>query len=258
MDYPSVHHLGISTPKKDGSTYSSQIYYEKRKNLFKIDLENVFCFYKNGNIYIKNKQFMLYMIDIGTSIVDTVKQNCDKWFNNNMNIDLVEDYYDSPLTYDKKYGQVIRIKTQKSLESFESGRFNIIIHIQGIRFSKQKFNIEFSIHLFEPCNTEIRDNMFHESNDDYISSEEDDDIAEPIPEDINNIRNKHIQTLNDIITQYNNQINEIKKTQENLEHRLININSEISNIIKIKEQLNDIMTISELEYITNLIQNLQV
>ena len=183
MEYPSVQNMILQKPKKNGSTYFANIFVDKRKNPFILELENVLCFHRNGNMYIKSKSLMMYMIDIASYITENVKNNCSEWFHNNMNVDLIDDYYDNVIKFDKEHGNVVRIKCINSLDIFNTDKYNVHIKFHGLRFSKQKFYIEFEVMKFEKYEVCEDVNIFIETSDDYLSSDEDnEDIPEPIPE----------------------------------------------------------------------------
>ena len=201
---------------------------------------------------------MLYLIDISSKITDTVKQNCEKWFNNNMKTELIDEYYDSPIKFDKTHGNVVKVTSYNS--SIESGKYNVILELKRIRFLKQKLHVEMSIELLEPYESDSdEDELFQENSDQYMTSDDEDcDFPEPIPEDIIQIRTRYIHSLelmkHQFLEDVEKQTYKIKTIQENIQEQ----QSEISDIEKMKMELNDITTIQELENMAERIQRMQV
>lgn len=238
----------ISKPKKIDNTYICPIYYQTKKNKLLITFNNIILLstkpLQQRNeffIYIKNKSYNNFIYDLNTLIIDIVKNKSVLWFNNNMNIDLVDDYYTNTLIYDKKYGDVIRLKcigNEQDINDYIMKKNNITIHINQIRFYKQKFILECEILKCETINYNINDTLINE--DDILLIE--DDIPLPNEDDIYKIKNEYLETINIFLNKIKisfslleSKINNIEK----LKFKLINT-LDIDNIIKICNDLEKI------------------
>lgn len=210
MRFPSVSDINISKPRKDGSTYFAQFTVAK-KNPVIIQLDAVSCITNKNTLYVKNKELMNYMVDLNEYIIDTVKQKCSSWFNSNMNTDLIDEYYVNPLRYDKVNGYLVKLGD--SLDK-EDGKYNLVLEVKGLRFLKQKFNLEWSVTEV----THAQDIEF--AMDDEVSEpdEEEEDIPEPIPDDVNDMKDKYITLVSDLHSKYKKQADDIQSIVEKLEN----------------------------------------
>lgn len=232
MQAQSVQDVTISKPKKDGSTYFAPIHIRK-KQAFTIDITDAQCFTTSSSniVYVKNKHFLHYLVDLNDHIVDIVKSNCASWFNSNMDTELIEEYYINPVKYDKRYGDIIKIELCKGLDTsvLEAGsakKFDIVIEVKGLRFLKQKFSLEWNIIQLDAA----EDIQFCMSDNDLSSEEE--DLPEPIPEDITEAKDNVIQRINALENKFEKQIEEITNAMERIK--------------TLKEALFDISTLNQL------------
>lgn len=259
MEYPSVDNIIVMSPKKDSSTYFSQIYFQKKRKELQLQLDNVICFYKNGYIYIKNKSFMMYMTDLNSYITNVVKEHCENWFNNNIDKELVDEYYDSPIKFTKEHGNVVKIHTtDNNIEQFDIGKYNVHITIKGLRFLKQKFYIESSIVLFELDDSILKNavnDYFHEDSDSYESSDE--DIPEPIPDDIENIREKYRVLIDTLIEHHTEEMSKYQQKLDKIIELRNNSETTLNKLLELHNKIENIVCVSDIEYMAESIQNLQ-
>lgn len=230
MQLPSVKDVMIVKPKKDGSTYYSAIYHEKKKNPLALDLQDIMCVrYKPGTVFLKNKHLMNYVSDLGDHIVNIVKSNCTEWFNSNMNIDLIDEYFVNPMRYDKEHGYVLKIDTENEFQSGE--KYNLQIEVKGLRFLKQKFNIEWVITSIDKS-TDIEFVM-----DDDISDISEEELAEPIPDDLENLKVSYGNDIDILIERFAEEVDGLVQKIEILKGLRQNLETKIPNFDEIAAKL---------------------
>lgn len=169
----------LSKPKKsEASTYVCNVYNQEKKNPAIIDISTTYLLSKNDKNYLtlKTTDASSYnlLFDIANHIIEIVKSNFVSWFNTQMPEDLVDEYFCSPLTYDKKYGDIIKLKIVNGMEHISElkKRCTIRLIMNQVRIYKQKFIIEWSI-----------DKVDYESSSDTESvNSDDEDITIPIEE----------------------------------------------------------------------------
>jgi hypothetical protein len=234
----SIDNIIIRKPKKaDNNTYVCQIL-DSNKESFRLKLDNMVVIQiKKYNdqffLYMKNKSVYNKFYDINTRIIDVVKEHCGEWFNNNMNIDYIDDYYTNTLIYDKKYGDLIKILITDKTNIIENVKSNMVIKLQQLRFFKQKFILECSIESFEVMESNIIDN---DDNDEFF---EEDEVPLPSFEEINIIKNDSINKLNYKISNIKSLIENNNKDLNKLENYLNELNNSINleSILKVCDNL---------------------
>lgn len=228
----------IRKPKKaDNNTYICQILDHNNKTL-KLKLNNMIVVeVKKYNdqfiIYMKNKSVYNIFYDLNTRILDVVKEHCGDWFNNNMNIDYIEDYYTYTLVYDKKHGDLIKLVINDASDIILNVKSDITIKISQLRFFKQKFLLECDIESFKTIDSDIKD----AENDEFF---EEDEVPLPSFEEINNIKNDFINKLNSKISNIKSLVETYNKNINELENHLNNLNNSISleSILKVCDNLD--------------------
>ncbi len=144
----------ILKPRKIDNTYVCPIYYSVKKEHFQMKFTNVIVTsvkpLKHRNEFIldfKNKNYYNFLFDLNAFIVNIVKEKSTIWFNNNMNVDLIDDYYTNPLLYDKNNGDIIRLKCigEENIQENIGKKIDITIQFNQLKFYKQKFLLECEI-----------------------------------------------------------------------------------------------------------------
>jgi hypothetical protein len=219
--------------KSDNNTFICPIWKDKKNILLTIDLNNSVIIMKkciNGQnyIYIKNKKINNLFYDLNDKIVEIVKANCNTWFNNNMNVDLIDDYYINTLVYDKKYGDLIKLKCINDDIVKENVKCNITISLQHLRFYKQKFVLECNIDTFEL----IDEYLLEDDNNSLDEFFEEDELPQPTYEELENIKLEHTKKAT-------NTLIKLKEEVSILEDLLIKLNESktIESILKICDKL---------------------
>ena len=201
-------------PKKDGSTYFAQLLHKKKEIRFTLDNALVFPQASLSSVLIKHKQLCMYMADLSDHIIHVVKEHCEAWFNNNMDIELIEDYYVNPVKFHKVHGNVIKVKLTndksqaREFPDKDSIKANVVIVLKGLRFLKQKFSLEWEVREWSPSITNDIEFDLLESDD--LSTSEDEDLPEPIPDDVDAIKNNLIARLASVHGKLAQAANEVK------------------------------------------------
>jgi len=185
----------ISKPKKsDGGTYTCQM----KDTMLKLPGSVVVGLKQltpdEFVLYIKNKKMYNDIYDINQNIIDTVKNNCTTWFNSNMNTDLIEDYFSNTLIYDKKHGDVIKLKfvDSASEDVVLDQKADIVIECKQLRFYKQKFVLECELKSFETHDFAI------DSDDGIDITDEEEDIPCPNEEELTAIKKDYLKKIDEM------------------------------------------------------------
>lgn len=238
----------VSKPKKQDNNYICPIYFaceeSKKKKLEHSFTNSILIDIKrtktNENfIYIKSKHNNNYMFDLNEIIIDIVKDKSQQWFNNNMNVDLIDDYYTNTIVYNKQYGDIIKLKIIDDnfdiLKEHLLKKIDIGIVFEHIKFYKQKFVVECTINNINF--DDISDTIENES----IHSEQDIDIPSPSNEDILNIKSEYLLKLDNFINTQQEQLNIIQdKISEYQEYKELLNNSELNTIISICDKIENL------------------
>ena len=152
----------ISKPKKQDATYICPLSYNTKQEALEIKIDKALVVSvkplqtRNENMLtIKvNNKLVKTFADLNYHVLETVKNKSQLWFKNNLNIELVEDYFSNLVHFDKKYGDVLKLKiigNDEQFKSFLGQNVSINIIAEHVRFYKQKFVIEFTIHDITVC-----------------------------------------------------------------------------------------------------------
>ena len=220
----------VSKPRKSNGSYVCTISYKSKGDKLTLSLPNAFIIKTKPLqqrdeilLYFKSKNSINFICDLNAFIIETVKDNSRTWFNNEMNIELIDDYFTNTLFYDKKYGDIIRLKCigdETKIEDYVGKRVNILIAFNQLRFYKQKFSIE--------CTVEsISDSCIFDDE-----SDKEDDIPYPTGEDLDEIVGKSLE----LAEKYINLLHEEKQEMED----------KISMIDEKKRALNSTFDVNEI------------
>jgi hypothetical protein len=240
----------ISKPKKSNGSYTSQISYNSKGEKLTVVMPNASLIKtkplqqrNESMIYFKCKEAIDVICDINAYVIDNVKENSKTWFNTDMNIELIDDYFTNTLIYDKKYGDIIRLKIigdEKLVDEFIGKTVDIEITFTQLRFYKQKFVIECVINnIKETCF------LLEESQDDleYLEDLKDqEDIPAPTFEDINNIINETLDLIEQSLKTLNNDKKSIQEKINIFEDKktILRRTTDIHEIIKICHDLESL------------------
>jgi len=105
---------------------------------------------------------------------------------------VVEEYFESNLCIDKKYGKIFKIRIDKTNYDFQNSIVNIMLNPHHLKFNKKSFNIEWSVE-----DVEYKKNCIKQSDEISLLSNdsEDDLLLGPDNEDILEIKNNLIGKL---------------------------------------------------------------
>ncbi len=250
----------ITTPKKrENGSFSGNIYLQEKNNRFilllpkSLVISNKYIDESSSYIYIKNVKFNNIMYDINDSIIEIVKSKCNEWFKNSLNPSLIEEYYTNTIVYDRKHGDLLRLKCIDYDKHIENDKYqSLTITLLNIRFYKQKFVIEWKVQLVD--------------DNDILSEAEtlslvDEDLALPDFEDMNNIKNDYIEKINKKIEEINLNKNNILEEINILESNIKKLNKEIEILdeyeINIKNKNEELKLINNEKEFLLLCENLE-
>ena len=145
----------ISKPRKSNGSYICPVAYNTKADKLMYGFKNatlVKCKPLQQRdetmVFLKCKHAIDFICDLNALVIETIKDKSRIWFNNEMNIELIDDYFTNTLVYDKKYGDMIRLKcigAESMIESYLGKKVDVEITFEHIRFFKQKFVIECTI-----------------------------------------------------------------------------------------------------------------
>jgi hypothetical protein len=238
-------------PKKDGTTYFAQLMTNKKKEIkYKLETAVILPSSAGTTLVIKHKPMCLYMADLNEHIINLVKDNCLAWFNNNMAIDLIEDYFVTPLKFHKQHGNVIKLKMQGAgLDNYDPDKkYNMMLVLKGLRFLKQKFSLEWEIREHERCMP--NDLEFDLLDSDSIASEDDEELPEPIPDDVDAIKQDIVTHLSMLQTKVQDKIHGLGQVLEEVTQLLEE--SKNAESLETFTKIQDILETNENFYINNI------
>lgn len=246
MQFPSVCDILISKPKKLMNTFLASMHHRNKKMPLRFVVDGAMCIPISSDVVlIKNRNFMDFVADLNEHIVNCVKSNCVEWFNNNMNLELVEEYYVNPLKYDKIHGSVVKLKHDEG--KFEKGKKNIIIDVVGLRFLKQKFSIEWTISSIDDVSDKVE---FQTDDTDSIFSSDLDDIPEPDPEELLEMKGKYNVILTNIGISIDDEYAKHKEVMKQLDAKR-------KTLVGIKDKIGEVENVNDFYEISEAIENLQ-
>jgi hypothetical protein len=246
-----VKDLIIAKPRKCESTYTCQIYDSEKPNKFVQDFRSAVVLstkpLQNRNeflLYLKCKKANDFICDLNAQILQVVKENSPVWFNNNMNTDLVDDYYTNTLIYDKKHGDIIKLKIvgdETAVAKFIMKKSDIAISFDNLRFYKQKFVLECSIDSIEFDSALFVNDALDESEDE--KEEEEEEEPGPNGDDISEIKKESLGKAERCIEHLKSKIEEILDLQSQMKKL-----THFGSIVKICQELDSCVGEFDLTY----------
>ena len=238
-------------PKKDGTTYFAQLMTTKKKEI-KYKLENAICLPSSNasnTIILKHKPMCVYMADLSDHIIGLVKDNCAAWFNNNMDIDLIEDYYVTPLKFHKQHGNIIKLKVQGSnmVNNDQEMKYNMTLVLKGLRFLKQKFSLEWEV---RECERSLPNDLEFDLLDSESITSEEEELPEPIPDDIDVMKQDIISRFTTVQGKVQSKMNDLGKILDDISNYLEE--TRCAESLATFTKMQDILETNENFYINNI------
>lgn len=232
--------LLIGKPRKhDKSTYSSNIYWESKNKFLTFDLKNVrLCSLKRSDddvyLFIKSKQHNNVFADLNATVIDIVKANCAKWFSQALSPDLIEDYYSNTLVYDKKLGNLIRIKCMSvNVDDITDTPLScdIKVTLKTLRFFKQKFVLEWDLdelEMLEGPSKGLQGTLvgIDDSDGEEDDGDEEEEIPMPDDEDIGDIRRHMVERCVGRLEEVTELLERLNKEHKDLTEAMNRVKSE--------------------------------
>ena len=235
-----MYHVVISKPKKSDNSYLCSLYYKTKSQKPSINIPSAILVgtkplpqRNEFFLYIKSKTCNDFFYDLNNHIIDVVKEKCAAWFNNNINPDLIEDLYTNTLIYDRKYGDVIKLKCVGNQEHFLNSlvdqKVDVTVVLNHLRFYKQKFVMECDITSCEPKGCTI---VGEEDDHNMHTSIFEDELPSPTYEDIARIKQEYAGNIDVCLMKLQSDVRSIQQKitcVETLRNELLNT----SNVEKI-------------------------
>lgn len=253
----------ITTPKKrENGSFLGNIYLEEKNNRFilllpkSLVISNKYIDESSSYIYIKNTKFNNTMYDINNTIINIVKSKCNEWFKNSLNPSLIEEYYTNTIIYDRKHGDLLRLKCIDYDNNIENEKYqSLTITLLNIRFYKQKFVIEWKVQLVN------ENDILSDVDTLSLIDDNDEDIALPDIEDMNNIKKDYNIKINKKLEEINFSKISILEKINDLETNIKNLNDEITKLNEyetdIKNKNEELILINNEKEFLKLCENLE-
>lgn len=243
-----VKDLIIAKPRKCESTYTCQIYQSTKPNKFLQNFRNAVILstkpLQNRNeflMYLKCRKANDFMCDLNAQILQVVKENSPIWFNNNMNTDLVEDYYTNTLIYDKQHGDIIKLKfvgDEDDVTKFIMKKVDLTISFDNLRFYKQKFVLECSVDTIA-----YDEDLFVDAVDESGDEGEEEEEPGPNGDDISEIKREYLGKAERCIEHLKSKVEAIVDLQSQMKKL-----THFGSIVKICQELDSCVGEFDLTY----------
>ena len=238
-----AHQLIISKPRKTDHSYLSSLYFKDKHTLFTHTFERAKIIYVKPLsqrdeffLFIRCKSSNDFMCDLNNHIIDTVQEKNASWFHTNMNQDLIEDYYTTTIVYDKKHGDLIRIKCvgdESVPQTFVEDTASLValnVTFKHLRFYRQKIIVEAILESIKPETSFVCCDIADDDDE-----EEEPESPEPDLEDIDIIKQGSLSRFNEKLSKLTSQLTNIHQQISELEFKkeiLINA-TDLSKITEI-------------------------
>lgn len=223
-----MEHINITKPKRrENGTYAANIFVEEKQRYVLHAPQSVIVGAKDISeaeryLYIKNRKVNNEVCDLNKVIIDIVKENCDQWFKNAVNPDLIEEYYTNTIIYDRKYGDLIRLKVVDFEQEVPFHKpVDVRLTLMSIRFYKQKFVIEWTLDHVEASSLDVH-NLFD------VEESEEEEVAAPLTEDMEAIREEYMAML--------------QRMKEDLVQQLQRVEARLEELDNVRQSLTSMNT----------------
>jgi len=235
----------IKTPKKYDSVYLAKICLNTSPFIFhitdvKIVKVKTFSDIQVISFKVSGSQ-MKKLLLVEERVVQYVYDNVAKWFNNRMDAKVVEEYFESNICVDKKYGKIFKIRIDKTDIDFKNSLVNVMLHPHHLKFNKKSFNIQWSVQEIEYKKNSIKqcDEISLLSNDSAHS--EDELIFGPDNDDILEIKMRLGDKLNKCLNKNKEKIKSLSSENVKLTEEIDKLNNfpDLKTLESIQNTLNE-------------------
>ena len=237
--------IKINKPKKqDDGTYFADIFMEKKQryqiNTKMAYIRSVKEVIKREDAESEDATFSLTLrqeaivrnvCDLNEQAITSVKENCATWFKARLTDELIEEYFVNTISYDKK-GRFLKFRCVNDISSIpEHVVANISLTLQGIRFYKQTFLLEWVVDEVEII-----------QNKDDEDGNDDEDVPFPTPDDVKSIREK--------------QLKRVVQLRDTLQEQVDALCKRLDIVKQVEESLAKAKTIEQIDLMSDDIDNL--
>ena len=183
----------IKKPKKYDKVYLGKMEYDRTK--FDIMFNNVNIIESkltgahDTNLYIKMSNDQIDgLLRIEDEVIKNTVQNVHTWFKKQINLSLVEEYFQKNIIIDKQHGKVFKCKIETPLQEIALGCCNMVIRISSLRFDNKQYTLTWKIGSIDALlnneyifNDDLVDDDFCQEQDlSYLFYELRDDLQEKL------------------------------------------------------------------------------
>jgi hypothetical protein len=246
----NIDDLHIGKARKKDRYYVCPVTNHQLKTSFYISLKDALMINVKENsktLHVKCQKMSKYFDTLNEKIINIVRKNSNSWFNTSIDDDLIEEYYISTLQYDKKKGETLRLKI-KNIEDIEMSTLtegtmvNVVLTLKYIKFYKQKFFPEFELLSIEHTSKNNNISFIEDEIDSYITEDEE-EVPNPLYDEIQNIKLECLQKLNSNYEQLETNILTMSQKSATLKNAITKLEecSNFQDIIKLCEQYQNII-----------------
>ncbi len=250
MESSSIAALSVGKARKKNGYYTCPIYSKKDKRPFYVCIKGatIMAIKEVGNsLVLKCKSVLPYLDELTSSLLEAVELNHSEWFNSSIDEAFLEEYFTTPIHYDKRHGIVIRLKI-KNLDDIEEHslhkKVNATFVLKNITFLRQKFYPVFEIHSITCIDgdgyIDLHDGDDADADDvDDVDHEEED--VHPSFDEVLAIKHEKLQSMINLASKVDDNIKDLTKKLSMLKQYISNLENcnSIESILKCCEETID-------------------
>lgn len=214
----------VNAPKKSSnSTYTCALY-DGTDQKIECQIPGCYVISLDKNIlFIKtDKKSLDCFSELGSTVVDLVKDNFKTWFpSSSISDDFIEEYFSDVIIYRKRYGDLLRLKFKDDSGFTEiplKKRMTITVVLNNIRIYKQKFVLEWVMKT-----SDVADDS------DSSLQPSDDDVEVDIP--VDEVREEYLTKVGSYINKLTQELDRYYEFRTLLERANIGTISKICDVI---------------------------
>lgn len=237
--------IQIKSPKKYDVAYIAKLLY--KAGSFVVDFQDLKLVKVKHLSDISVLYFKLSLrqikqfLDLESQVISIVNSHVDDWFNRRMDESIIEEFYDSCISIDKKHGRVFKVRIDRTrqfdLNPEKLGYVNVSLQAHHLQFNKRSFNIQWQLKdiVFKPDALLGLDFGLGSDSDSVYT--EDEMLMGPDPEDLEAMRQELIRKITD-------KMESLTKFMHLLEENLASLNN--GKQVSITDLDNVVVSLNEL------------
>lgn len=240
----SVTSININKPRKQQESLFGKIFYQESEPLYAYFYNVRFLKQKHVRhhegsyqiFYVKgNSSQTQKLAELDEFCKEHVKDNAARWFSKGLDENIIDEYYTSSLILSPADGLVMKLKVTGTLETFDDGRYDLLLRMKGLRFYKQRFIPEWELSAAKHVQGNFLDTLIDDSDNPY-----DDTEVEVVGEDMHAICNELLHKIKDKLKIINSQIEQSLAEKQRLENGVKNLeDASIPKTIRLLDEIAD-------------------